>query len=133
MIERGSNKAKLVPVERRDANTLLPIIAANVAPGSIIVSDGWAAYGRVASLQQQFKYRWVNHKLNFVNPNDSNTHTQSIEGTRSATKRTLRHLHGTSEELFPTYLYQYMFRRMYSHTKIFENMLESIRTVYNFD
>ena len=37
-------------VPARDANTLLPIIQAHVAPGTIIHSDEWRAYSQVASL-----------------------------------------------------------------------------------
>src|SRR4051812_30334842 len=34
-------------------------------------------------------------------------HTQSIEATWRALKNGLRHLHGSSPELLPTYLFQY--------------------------
>lgn len=37
----------LVSVERRDADTLLSVIQEKVAPGSIIYSDCWAAYGGI--------------------------------------------------------------------------------------
>ncbi|ULT94178.1 hypothetical protein L3Y34_003566 [Caenorhabditis briggsae] len=49
-------------VKQRDAATLLPIIRAHVKPGSMIVSDGWAAYGGIRTLQRAFTHRWVNHK-----------------------------------------------------------------------
>ena len=49
----------------RTANTLPPIITANVEPGSTIVSDGWAAYEGLNNLQLQYNHQWVNHKLNF--------------------------------------------------------------------
>ena len=79
MLECGTKKVRFFLVVDRTANTLLPIIAANVEPGSTIVSDGWAAYGGLNNLQLQYNHQWVNHKLNFVNPNDPIVHTQGIE------------------------------------------------------
>lgn len=52
-----------------------------VRPGSIIVSDMWAAYGGIQRLSEGFTHKWVNHSLNFVDPNDPLVHTQTIEST----------------------------------------------------
>jgi transposase-like protein len=82
MLLRGSNTVRLFPVENRSAKTLLAIIAENVESQSTIVLDGWAAYGGINAMQQQFNHQWVNHRLNFVDPNDPTIHTQDIEGTR---------------------------------------------------
>jgi transposase-like protein len=46
-VERDSGKCFLVPVEKRDAGTLLPIIFKYILPGTIIYSDKWAAYNRL--------------------------------------------------------------------------------------
>ena len=126
MLERGTNKVQFFHVADRTANTLLPIIAANVAPGSTIVSDGWATYGGVNNLQLQYNHQWVNHRLNFVDPADPMVHTQGIEATWGALKTSLRHLHGTNKDMLPSYLYQYMFRRFHNN-KIFQHILEEIR------
>ena len=48
MIDRLTNDCILFPVEKRDGPTLLQIICDNVEPGSIIYSDGWAAYRQLA-------------------------------------------------------------------------------------
>ena len=61
MIECGTNKVRFFHVADRTAATLLPIIAANVEPGSTIVSDGWATYGGINNLQLQYNHQWVNH------------------------------------------------------------------------
>ena len=39
-----SRRLLLVPVKRRDAKTLIPIIQKFTAPGTVVFSDGWAAY-----------------------------------------------------------------------------------------
>lgn len=124
MLERQSNRVRFFPVQRRDAATLLPIIADNIEAGSLIISDGWAAYGGIRHLQNQYEHQWVNHRLFFVDPNDREIHTQGIEATWGALKTSLRHLHGTNPELLPTYLFQYMFRRFYNNQKIFQHLLE---------
>jgi hypothetical protein len=40
-------------------------------------------------LRQQFQHQWVNHRVNFVDPNDLLIHTQGIEASWKATKVTL--------------------------------------------
>ncbi len=65
MAERGTDSVILVPVERRDALTLIPIIMRYVRPGTRIISDMWAAYGGIGNLQhlgqQRYPHDWVNH------------------------------------------------------------------------
>ena len=121
MLERGTNKVRFFQVPDRTAATLLPIIADNIEAGSTVISDGWAAYGGIRNLQQNYEHRWVNHRIHFVDPTDRTIHTQGIEVTWGALKSGLRHLHGTSQALFSTYLYQYMFRRFHENKKIFQH------------
>ncbi|KAK9711734.1 ISXO2-like transposase domain [Popillia japonica] len=42
--ERGTGRVFMVPVEQRDAGTLLPIIKQWIKPGTTIISDCWKAY-----------------------------------------------------------------------------------------
>ena len=76
-IERTPQKRVFaVPVETRDAETLMSIIRAHVAPGSIVHTDCWRGYSQLSS---EFTHLTVNHSLHFVNP-QTGTHTNSIEG-----------------------------------------------------
>jgi transposase-like protein len=83
-----------------------------------------------AALQQQYDRRWVNHQVNFVDPNDPTVHTQGIEATWGALKRSMKHLSGTSQELFPTYLFQYMFRRYFERKHLTQELLKGVRIQY---
>ena len=55
---------------------LNPLIAEHVAAHTVVISDGWVAYGGIERLANQFTHRWVNHRINFLNPADADVHTQ---------------------------------------------------------
>jgi hypothetical protein len=63
-------------VNRRDKETLVPVITRECAQGSVIQSDEWPAYSTLKSLG--FIHSTVNHQENYVNP-VSGTNTQGIE------------------------------------------------------
>ncbi len=46
-VQRGTGECFLVSVERRDAETLVPLIVKHVVPGTTIYSDKWKAYSRL--------------------------------------------------------------------------------------
>ena len=63
-IERGTGKSFFVPVDTRDADTLLRIIRERIEPGTTIVSDCWKAY---RSLEEAgFEHLTVNHSIEFI-------------------------------------------------------------------
>ena len=73
-IERVSGECFLVEVQcsaTRDANTLLPLIAQYICPGSIVYSDEWNQLSATTGLAHQT----VNHSLHFVDP-ISGAHTR---------------------------------------------------------
>lgn len=72
---RDKRKLFATVVEDRSANTLIPLIQANVIPGSTIHSDMWSAYNSLNSLG--FNHRVVNHSENFVNPETGCIHKPS--------------------------------------------------------
>ena len=62
---KTAGNAFLVAVEKRDEQTLLPIIKEWIEPGTIIVSDCWKAYSKLET--HGYEHRTVNHSREFVN------------------------------------------------------------------
>ena len=71
----------------------------------------------------------VVHQENFVDPNDSETHTQNIENKWHHVKNKLKRMKGTPEELFPFYLAEFMWRS-YFEPKYFVNLIVTITEQY---
>jgi transposase-like protein len=71
----------VVPVVQRNKQTLLPLIKQYVHPGSSIFTDMWGAYRNLEKDLAEMKiiHRSVNHKIEFVNSNDPEVHTQTVE------------------------------------------------------
>jgi len=103
-------------VTQRNAATLLPIIHAHVAPGTIVHSDQWAAYNQIASLPNVASHSTVNHSVTFVNP-INNTHTQNIESYWNRVKTRLKRMKGCHAHQLPGYLDEFMWRERHGTTK----------------
>ena len=85
-IERGSTSCfmKVLPNNKRNALTLLPIIQRHVAPGTTIITDCWKAYRGLPTLG--YVHHTVNHSRNFVDP-VTGAHTNGVEGSWTHAKR----------------------------------------------
>ena len=75
---RENKACFLVPIERRGKETLLPIIRAQILPGTRVMSDLWRSYDCLKHVG--YEHLTVNYSLNFVDP-DTGAHTQGIENT----------------------------------------------------
>jgi transposase-like protein len=110
-IERGTRKCFMEVVPDRSANTLNHVIKKWILPGSRIITDGWQGYNELENLDGGiYQHDVVVHEYNFVNPNDADVHTQSIESTWNRMKSTLKRMRGTSADLFPSYLAEFLWR-----------------------
>ena len=85
MYNRTTEELRMVrcPDNKRDRETLLPIIIANIAVGSTIISDQWPVYWdnknkRSNLTNAGYHHHTVNHSENFVDP-ESGANTQTIE------------------------------------------------------
>lgn len=114
------------PNNSRSADTLLPLITHNVLPGTTIYTDQWAAY---RTLQQQgFHHESVNHSLHFCDP-VTLVHTNNIEGAWALAKSKYRTMHGTTREMFESYLSYFVWRRMFPERR-FEHIINQISEYY---
>ena len=95
-------------VEKRDANTLLPIIQRIVRPGSVIYSDEWRAYRNIQTLLG-LEHKTVNHSLHFVDP-VTGVHTQAIEAYWSSKKSVIKTMRGCRRKLLQSYIAEFMWR-----------------------
>ncbi|GFX76199.1 mitotic-spindle organizing protein 2A [Trichonephila clavipes] len=104
-------KMKVVP--NRTKEELLSVIKEWVVPGSVIISDCWKAYNCLS--HEDYHHLRVNHSLTLKDP-ETGAHTNSIEGTWSAIKRSLRNHAAHVEGEFDYYLAEYMWRRRREHS-----------------
>ena len=124
-IEEDSRKCFLVAVEKRDEQTLLPIIKKWIEPGTIIVSDCWKAYSKLET--HGYEHRTVNHSREFVNKDGD--HTNKIEGHWRHAKSKLPKF-GVRKYLFSTYMAEFIWRYMQRDEDLFEVFLSDVKKVY---
>jgi hypothetical protein len=110
-------------VSERNSNTLLPIIERVCLPGTIIVSDGWAAYPRIQ--ERGYQFISVNHRENFVDP-VTRVHTQHVESYWSKQKLRIKKMKGVAYNYKEDYLLEFLWRDRFSENA-FEHILRHIR------
>lgn len=110
VIERGGDVRTRV-VARVTADNIKAILQDNVKPGSVIITDQFKAYRRVA--QEHGPHFTVQHNINqYVDPRNPLVHTNTIEGFFSRVKRGLNGVyHSVSKE----HLHRYITHFAYMH------------------
>ena len=118
-------------VQRRNASTLLPIINAHVAPGTVIHTDEWAAYNRISSLPNVSSHSTVNHSVTFVDP-VTGTHMQTVESYWNRCKTKLKRMKGCMAHQVPSYLDEFMWRERHGTSRrlVFTNIMRDIAAQY---
>ena len=130
-IERQTGNCFLVEVPDRRAETLNALIEQHILPGSHIVSDGWAAYAHIEDIRQGiYTHSVIVHQHHFVDPNDAEVHTENVENMWMRTKRKLKRQFGTSRDLFPSYLHEFVYRNKFRNEELFGNLLITIADNY---
>lgn len=128
-VERDNHaKAFMIMVERRNADTLIPLILSNIEKGSIIISDQWKAYDSLSSLG--YIHYSINHSENFVSPINQNIHTQNIENFWRWAKRRFKSTTKKSKRL--TRLGEHLFRKKFPENT-FEEILNQIKLSYSIE
>ena len=119
----------LLPVQKRDKETLIPLIVEHVNCGTTIITDCWKAYSDIT--KHDFTHLTVNHSYNFVDPN-TGAHTQLIENTWWCIKRTLPATY-TRNNNFYNFLVEYMWRRHhFKHSKnLFQAFVQDCISMFN--
>ncbi len=121
---------QIVPNRRRV--TLLPIIQAHTAPGTIIHSDDYSTYrGAVGALPNVAQHSMVNHSLHFVDPT-TGVHTQHVESYWNQVKIKFKRMRGVQEHQLPSYLDEFMWRERYGLTQqnVWDNIMRDIAIQY---
>ena len=115
--EPGTKKGFLIPVENRDAATLIPIINQWILPGSIVWSDMWAAYNGLQA--PAYLHGTVNHTFNFVDPQTGVT-TNHVEAMWCRAKAKFKSMMGsTNREMVADYLSEFMWMQRFSEHRFF--------------
>lgn len=125
-VERtGDRKVFFVEVPDRSAETLLTVLSRHIRVGSIVQSDLWRGYIRIDD-RLHLEHRTVNHSLCFVDP-VTLVHTNTIEGTWSALKRSIPVCRRTRGKV-TGHLFEFMWRRA-NQNNIWTAFLSALREV----
>ena len=109
MVEKGTRKAIFRVVEKRNRETLLPLILENVQEGTTIRSDCWGAYSTLE--KEGYLHKTVNHSQTFKAPDG--TSTNEIEGIWGLIKLKIKERKGILHEKIPLLLDEYSYRYRY--------------------
>ena len=110
-VDRSIGICLLNTVQKRDAATLGALISEFIAEQTTVYSDKWAVYVSFFSSGVNYSHETVNHSENFLNPQNPQIHTQTIEGLWSHLKRFFRSKNLTNRDYLEHYVAEFEFRR----------------------
>ena len=132
-VDRNTNKSFLELIPDKSAATLLGIIEEKIEPGSIIHTDGHAAYNGIPNIpvQPPYQHLVVIHRTNFVDPVTAAC-TNTVEGHWSKCKKRLKHMNGVQDTMLPSHLDEFMWRELFGREPIaaFNNFIDHLSQWY---
>ena len=133
---RETKRVFIIPVMTRGDRTLVPLIKKYVGEPIIegkeqltIYSDGWHAYSGLGGLG--YIHGIVIHKRNFLNPQNRNIHTQTVERLNLSLKKFLPANSCTA--LLDSHIHQFLYFRRFKKLpvgEIFREFISDIIKVY---
>lgn len=115
-------------VERRNIDTLIPIILNEVAENSTIYTDEWLAYRPLSTYG--YDHITINHSVEYVTEDGSHTNTVEVVWHHLKTK-ILRNMSGVPRSKLCSYLIEEWYRSKYSNRwEFFEEILHCIANCY---
>jgi hypothetical protein len=93
------------------------------------MSDKWKSYNCLE--QNGYVHFSVNHSNNFVDPDDPNVHTQTVESRWNAIKRKLKRKGTNVVKFLDEYLIEYCYKKKFQNG-IFSQILLDIKNKYKF-
>ena len=106
MLDSNEKIAVLQIVDKRDQQTLMPIITKHISKDAKVHHDDWAVYRNLH--QYGYDHSKVIHTKEFKAADG--THTNGIEGTWGVLKQRLCRMHGYPHERLQVFLDEYCFR-----------------------
>ena len=125
---RETKDVFLIPVAKRDAETLIPLIVSKVVPGSRIMTDAWKAYESLC--QHGFIHITVNQSESFVDP-ATGGHVNGIQSLWWQIKRKLPETSIRNKHI-GQYLSEFMWRSSVERRggNAFDALLRDISMLY---
>jgi transposase-like protein len=122
-----SRKVFIVPVEKRDAQTLREVIKAHVLPHSRIQTDLWKGYEWLEQ-DPDYTHQTVNHSIEFKN-SETGVHTNIVEGTNGAIKRRIS-VRNRVRVGIEGHLDEFVWRRKHEKEALWECFISALRDIH---
>ena len=119
---RESKEIFLEIVGRRTRENFHDLILESVNWGTTMMTDCWRSYDTLEDYG--YVHKKVNHSVSFLNPEDREIHTQTIENLWGKIKPFLRSK-GTNKKTLISYIREYEFKRC--STNVFESILLALK------
>lgn len=135
-IERDTKRRFMVRVYRRNIKYMDPIMRTILKPGCTIYTDKFRTYSNFMTRNPGIvkKHESINHKEHFVDPTNSDVHTQTIESNWKQAKKAIKSY--LSLDVIDEYLAEYQYKCNYfikekhSYEQNYVTLLKHIAKVF---
>jgi transposase-like protein len=119
-IENENKKLFMLPIEKRDSESIENIVLKHVKKGTTVYTDLWKGYNNLTKLG--FKHGTVNHSKYFKDP-ITKVHINNIESLWNAVKHSIP-IRNRNKKYILLHLKEYEWRRRYREYNIWKQFLK---------